>query len=120
MVFISAQVKEILRVSKYIKDIFWGVSGALIIFLLVILFICSSCKSIKGLKSNSRDSLSVQKLSEGATKTDSSGSKTDKTNTKETVYYPQPIYIQGKDGETKTVFVPQYIKETGTEKTEES
>jgi hypothetical protein len=39
--------------------------------------------------------------------------KTTTATTKETVYYPQPIYIQGKDGETKVIFAPKSTTETG-------
>ena len=106
--------------KHFLKDFLLGAGGAICIWLFVICFVCSSCKILKNEKSNVKDSTVVNKSSEGSVKTDSSGTKTDKTNTKETVYYPQPIYIQGKDGETKTVFVPQYIKESGTEKTEQA
>ena len=106
---------------KFKHEFLSGVVGALfIISLPFLLLMCSGCKVLKSTKSNVKDSLSVQKVNEGSVRVDSSGSKSDKTNTKETVYYPQPIYIQGKDGEIKIVSVPQYIKETGTEKTEDA
>lgn len=102
-------------------DLFKGVLGAIGMLLLFLLpFICSSCKLSREVSKSGKDSIVVSKTNEGNSRIDSSGTKSDKTNTKETVYYPQPIYIQGKDGETKTVFVPQYIREIGTEKTEQS
>ena len=97
-----------------------AVIGALAILAIFIIFFLTGCKTVSHLKKSTNDSTSVKTLNEGSVKIDSSGSKSDKTNTKETVYYPQPIYIQGKDGETKVVFVPQTVKESGTEKTEES
>lgn len=91
---------------------------ALAIIIVLILLILSSCKILTGKKTISDSSADVSKTKEGVTKTDSTGIKSDKTSTKETIYYPQPIYIQGKDGEPKVIFVPQSTKETGTEKTE--
>lgn len=90
------------------------------LFIAIILFVLGGCKVVKSLKQSSRDSSVVHSDKQGASRSDSSGTKSDKTNTKETVYYPQPIYIQGKDGETKVVFVPEKVKETGTEKTEQA
>ena len=97
-----------------------AIGAAFLIVVIIICFCCTGCKILKNEKSNTKDSISTSKTNEGYSKIDSSGTKTDKTNTKETVYYPQPIYIQGKDGETRTVFVPQYVKESGTEKTEQA
>jgi hypothetical protein len=104
------------------KDFFTIVKGALIVAasLLFICFICSGCKTLRNSKSNTKDSISVNNNKEGSVRVDSSGTKSDKTNTKETVYYPQPIYIEGKSGKSEIVFVPQYVKETGTEKTEQA
>ncbi len=92
-----------------------GVCGALIIFALVLwFFLCTGCKVIKSTKSSTKDSISVNKVNEGSVRVDSSGSKSDKT--KETVYYPQPIYIEGKNGgEPKIIFVPQSVRETSKE-----
>ena len=94
------------------NDFFRIMKGALIVcaVILFICFACSSCKVLKSTKSSVKDSLSVQKVNEGSARVDSSGSKSDKT--KEMVYYPQPIIIPGKDGETKVVFVPQVVRET--------
>jgi hypothetical protein len=109
---------------KGMHDSFWelfsGVIAAIVILLILILvLICTGCKTLRNTKSSSRDSTSVNNVSEGKVRVDSSGTRSDKTSTKETVYYPQPIYVQGKDGETKVIFVPQTTKETGTEKTEQ-
>jgi hypothetical protein len=105
--------------EKY-TEIWKGIGGGIIIIALLLWFILASgCKTDRNLKKSTNDSISVVKTNEGSSKVDSSGSKSDKTNTKETVYYPQPIYIQGKDGEPKVIFVPQTVKETGTEKTEQ-
>lgn len=100
-------------------EIFKGVVGGLIILAIFIIFFLTGCKTSSQLKKATNDSTSVKKETNSQVKLDSSGSKSDKTSTKETVYYPQPIYIEGKNGETKVVFVPQVVKETGTEKTEE-
>ncbi len=105
---------------------FWrkdfGVAISIILVVAAIIIICtfSGCKTLHSSKSNTKDSISTNKANEGSVRVDSSGSKSDKTNTKETVYYPQPIYIQGKDGETKVFYVPQKVTETGTEKTEQA
>jgi hypothetical protein len=96
--------------KQYWKD--WGLalSCVLAIFLFLALFICSGCKVLRSSKSNTKDSVSVNKVNEGSVRVDSSGSKSDRT--KETVFYPQPIYIEGKNGESKIIFVPQSVKET--------
>lgn len=90
------------------------------LMIVLICFVCSSCKLFREVNKSSKDSTSVNNVREGAIKIDSSGSKSDITNTKETIYYPQPIYIQGKDGEVKVISIPQVIKESGTEKTEQA
>ncbi len=98
------------------NDFFTIIKGSLIVcaVLLLICWFCSSCRVIKSTKSTVKDSLSVQKVNEGSARVDSSGSKSDKT--KETVYYPQPIYIEGKNGgEPKIIFVPQSVRETSKE-----
>jgi hypothetical protein len=100
-------------------EIVKGVVGGMILIIIFLLFFLSSCKTISHLKKSTNDSVSVVKTNEGSSKVDSSGSKSDKTNTKETVYYPQPIIIKGDDGKPYPVFVPQSVKETGTEKTEQ-
>ena len=97
-----------------------AVGGVFLIVIIIFCVCCTGCKILKNQKVNTKDSVSTSKTNEGNSRIDSSGTKTDKTNTKETVYYPQPIYIQGKDGETRTVFVPQYVKESGTEKIEQA
>lgn len=105
--------------EKY-TEIWKGIGGGIIIIALLLWFILASgCKTIRNLKKSTNDSTSVVKTNEGTSKVDSSGSKSDKTSTKETVYYPQPIYIEGKNGEPKIIFVPQSVKETGTEKSED-
>jgi len=100
-------------------DVVKGAIGVLIVFAIFIIFLLTGCKTVRSLKKSTTDSTSVSKVNEGSSKTDSSGSKSDKTTTKETVYYPQPIYIEAKNGESKIVFVPHSVKETGTEKTEQ-
>lgn len=97
-------------------EVIKGVIGALIILAIFIIFFLTGCKTISHLKKATNDSTSVKKVNEGSVKSDSSGSKSE--STKETVYYPQPIIVPGKDGETKVIFVPQTVKETG--KTEEA
>ena len=88
-----------------------GVAGALFILSLPFLLVmCGGCKVLKSTKSNVKDSTSVNKVNEGSVRVDSSGSKSDRT--KETVFYPQPIYIEGKNGESKIIFVPQSVRET--------
>jgi hypothetical protein len=88
------------------------IKGAFIVAaaIVILCLLCSSCKVLKSTKSNVKDSLSVQKVNEGSVRVDSSGSKSDRT--KETVFYPQPIYIEGKNGESKIIFVPQSVRET--------
>jgi hypothetical protein len=101
------------------KDFFTIVKGALIVAatLLFICFICSGCeffrKLDKSATTNKNDSTNVKKETETSSSIDTSKSKS--ASTKETVYYPQPIIVPGKDGETKIVFVPQTVRETGTE-----
>lgn len=100
---------------------FWldfGVALLFVIALFAVVFFFSGCKVLKEVKSSSKDSTSVSKINEGSARVDSSGSKTDKVYNKETIYYPQPIYVQGKDGETKVVVVPQSVRESGQDKTE--
>ena len=83
----------------------------------VILISLSSCEFFRKLDkqttTNKNDSTNVKKETVTASSVDTSKSKS--ASTKETVYYPQPIIVPGKDGETKIVFVPQTVKETGTE-----
>ena len=97
-------------------EIVKGAVGAVIILAIFVIFFLTGCKTVRNTKKSTSDSTSVSSVKEVTAKSDSSGSKTE--NTKETVYYPQPIYIQGKDGENKIVFVPQSVKETG--KTEQA
>lgn len=102
---------------------FWldvGVVVLALLALLSVMFFFSGCKVVKDLKQSSKDSSSINNSKEGSVKIDSSGSKADRTNTKETVYFPQPIIVPGKDGDTKVIFVPQTVRETGTEKTEQA
>lgn len=91
--------------------------GLMMVF---ICFVCSSCKLFREVNKSSKDSTSVNNSKEGSIKFDSSGSKSDITSTKETIYYPQPIIVPGKDGESKIIIVPQSVRETGTEKTEQA
>ena len=93
--------------------------GMLLLFV-GILMLLPGCKVVKHTKTATKDSAAVARLNEGSNKVDSSGSKSDKTNSKETVYYPQPIIVPGKDGADRIIFVPQSVKETGTEKTEDA
>ncbi len=83
----------------------------------IILVSLSSCEFFRKLDKsavvNKNDSTNVKKETEVSSSVDTSKTKT--ASTKETVYYPQPIIVPGKDGETKIVFVPQTVKETGTE-----
>ena len=95
-----------------------GVAGALFILSLPFLLImCSGCEFFRKMSKSETevrgDSVNVKKATEVSSSVDTSKSKI--ASTKETVYYPQPIIVPGKDGETKIVFVPQTVKETGTE-----
>ena len=84
---------------------------------IVLSLVLSSCKLIheasKGKTEKSTDSVSVKKDEQEKSKVDTS--KTKSESTKETVYYPQPIIVEGKGGETKVVFVPQSVKETNSQ-----
>jgi hypothetical protein len=102
---------------------FWldvGIATLFVIAIFLVMFFFSGCKVLKNQKISTKDSTSVNNSKEGSIKSDSSGSKADRTSTKETVYYPQPIYIEGKNGEAKIIFVPQSVKESGTEKLEQA
>jgi len=103
--------------KSFFKNLLLAVLMAIAIVLMLIGM--SSCKLFKEVKKDSSDSARVVKQTETAIKVDTSKSKTETASTKETIYYPQPIYVQGKDGETKVIFVPQSTKETGS-KTEEN
>lgn len=97
----------------YFKDL---ITAAIISVLFVVFIISfSSCKLLSKVNKSSNDSASVKKETETSAKVDTSKSKTESSNTKETVYYPQPIIVPGKDGETKVIFVPQSTKETGSQ-----
>lgn len=87
-------------------------------YLLIILVLFSSCKLFTKSQGSKDDSSHVISNKEQTLSGDTSKRKSEATNTKETVYYPQPIYIQGKDGESKVVFVPQTVKETLSNKEE--
>jgi len=88
--------------------------------IVIVMFACSSCSVFgefgKKRTSVSNDSTNFKKETEKLSKVDTSKSKNE--TTKETVYYPQPIIVPGKDGETKVIFVPQSTKETGKEETQ--
>ena len=100
---------------NFFKDLLTCFIIALLVVCLCLVF--SSCslfnKSQKTKETVKTDSTSVKKTTEVSSKVDTS--KTSSTNTKETVYYPQPIIVQGKNGESKVYYVPQSVKETGTE-----
>lgn len=104
--------------KEYIKDALMGLGGALLLLSILVIILCSSCKLFKQVEKSNSDSTKVEKQDEVNSKVDTSKTKNESTATKETVYYPQPIYIQGKDGETKVVFVPQSTKETEVSKSE--
>jgi hypothetical protein len=91
---------------EYIKDVVLGSAGALLVFLILICFICSSCRLFKEVEKSKTETEKVDTVKEGSSKTDSSGTKTE--NIKETTYYPQPIIVPG---ESKVVFVPQSVRE---------
>jgi len=92
------------------------IKGAFIVAaaIVILCLLCSSCKVLSVKKKETSDSTSVKKETNELTKIDTSKTKSSATNTKETVYYPQPIIVPGKDGETKIVFVPQMVKESGS------
>ena len=85
--------------------------------MVVLCLILSSCDFFRRVQRTETevksDSANVKKVTETSSKIDTS--KTSTVTTKETVYYPQPIIVPGKNGETKVVFVPQSTKETGSE-----
>lgn len=64
--------------------------NSLIILIIPFVFLIQSCKVVRSLKQSSKDSVSIHQDKTGSSHTDSSGTKTDKTYTKETIYY-QPI-----------------------------
>lgn len=104
--------------TPYFKTLETAFVVALVIVLITIT--CSSCKLLSKVGKAKSDSTTVIKQSETIAKVDTSKSKTETIHTKETVYQPQPIYIQGKDGETKVIFVPQSTREVGSVKTEDN
>ena len=100
------------------QDFALAIAGILILaFIIFISVITSGCEFFRKIDKQTttakNDSTKVNKVTEVASSVDTSKSKS--ASTKETVYYPQPIIVQGKDGESKIVFVPQTVKETGTE-----
>lgn len=101
--------------KKYFSLLFWITA-----FVILGLIACSltSCKLLskveRSSKTNSTDTTSVKKEISQGSSADTSKTKKNETNEKTTVYYPQPIIVPGKDGETKVVFVPQTVRETGT------
>ncbi len=103
------------NINSFFKDLLTCLIIALITVVLCVIF--SSCtlfqKTQKTKEETRTDSTSVKKVTETSSKVDTS--KTSSTNTKETVYYPQPIIVPGKDGGTQVIFVPQKTTETGTE-----
>ena len=105
---------------QFIGNILKWLFAALIIF--IIIYTLTGCNVFRALKkeeSEARaDSVNVKKQTEVSSKVDTTKTKTETIHTKETIYQPQPIYIQGKDGETKVIFVPQSTKETGSNKEE--
>lgn len=91
----------------------------ILLAIVTMLVVLPGCKTQHKSNQSTKDSVTVNRTNEGSSKIDSSGSKSDKTNTKETVYYPQPIIVPGKDGNDRIIFVPQSTKETGSEKNED-
>jgi len=95
----------------------WKLPILIAVLIVLVCILCSSCEFFRKLDKQTtevkNDSTKVNKVTEVASSVDTSKSKS--ASTKETVYYPQPIIVQGKDGESKIVFVPQTVKETGTE-----
>ena len=71
-----------MKEQKSYRGIWISVLAILAIGALFILFF-SSCKVLKSIKDTTKDSTSVNKTSEGSVRSDSSGTKSDKTNTKE-------------------------------------
>lgn len=94
-------------------------------FIIIILFslILSSCEFFRKLDKSSSENSSIDTNKEGSLRKDSSGTKSDKTYTKETFFYP------GRDTTINNfIFQPEakqqqpvvYIRETGQEKTEQA
>lgn len=96
-----------------------------VIGIILIILILASCKLFhesekrSDIKKVSSDTTSISKSQTSKDNIDTSRNKTEKINTKETVYYPQPIIVKGDDGKSQVVFVPQSVKETSNEKTEQ-
>jgi len=107
-------VKKIPNKNESFWETVVAVAAVALIFVFMLVFL-SSCKLFREVDKAKSDSASVVKQSEVNTKVDTSKSKTETIHTKETIYQPQPIYIQGKDGETKVIFVPQTTRETGSQ-----
>lgn len=104
------------------KEYFTLLKGSLAIAIgiVALCLACSSCKLMydigKGKEQSKTDSVGVKKETEEKAKVDTSRSKSESTYSKETTYYPQPIYVNGP--EPKIVFVPQKVTESGTSKQE--
>jgi hypothetical protein len=100
-----------------------GVIGGLIILTLFFwLLLFSGCKVSKNQKINTKDSTSVTTSKEGSVRVDSSGSKSDKTYTNETFFFPgRDTTINNYIFQPANIPAPTvYIRETGTEKTEQA
>lgn len=90
-----------------------AVLTALLIYLFVLLFF-SSCKLFREVKKDSSDSTHVLKQIDRVSNTDTSKIKTETTYTRETFFYPRDTTVNN--------FITNpvaYIRETGSQKTEE-
>jgi hypothetical protein len=103
--------------KKFLKILIAAIAGVLIWFLFILLM--TGCRVFKKESSsiNRKDTVGIS--SQGSSKSDSSGSKTDKLYTKETYYLP------GRDTVINNIIQPGhpqiiYVKESGREKTEQA
>lgn len=103
------------NINSFFKDLITCLIIALVIVgLCLLLSSCDFFRRVQRTETETKnDSTNVKKVTETSSKIDTS--KTSTVTTKETVYYPQPIIVPGKNGETKVVFVPQSTRETGSE-----
>lgn len=88
---------------------------------LLLILLLSSCRLLNesSKKKDSSESVSSSSSQKQESKTDTSRGTSEKTNVKETTFYPQPIIIPGSESKpAQIVFVPQTVKESTNEKDE--
>lgn len=88
---------------------------------LLLILLLSSCRLLNesAKKKDSSESISSSSSQKHESKADTSRGTSEKTNVKETTFYPQPIIIPGSESKpAQVVFVPQTVKETTNERDE--